>query len=80
MFKNKFTISGVIAVVFFLIKFMEMRFLDRENKPLKELVKETILVFFSATGGFFVMEQLSAVIPNEAKLVSPPIFTGGPEF
>lgn len=80
MNNNKYVVAGAICFVFFLFKFMEMRFFDKENKPLKELVKETILVFFSTLCAFFVLDQLGHVIPVEAKAVSPPIFTGGPEF
>ena len=82
MLPNKYVIAGVVSVVYLLLKFFEMRFLDRENKPLKELVRETILVFFSTLGGFFVVEQLgplNSVIADNTPS-SPPIFTGSPEF
>ncbi len=81
--QNKFVVSGVIAVVYLLFKFIEMRFLDRENKALKELVRETILVFFSSVSGFFILEQLGPIASSVAEVTSsssPPIFTGSPEF
>lgn len=80
MNNNKYVVAGAVCFVFFIFKFMEMRFFDKENKPLKELVKETILVFFSTLAAFFVLDQLGHVIPVETKAVSPPIFTGVPEF
>lgn len=82
MNSNKYIISGVIAVVYLLFKFIEMRFLDRENKPLKELVRETTLVYFSALGGFFVVDQLNPMVAAvvDSTPASPPIFTGSPEF
>lgn len=82
MSSNKYVVSGVIAIVYLLLKFIEMRFFDRENKPLKELVRETILVFFSSIGGFFVLDQLAPLnsVIADAAPVSPPIFTGSPEF
>jgi hypothetical protein len=80
MSNNKYIISGVISVIFLLFKFIEMRFLDKENKPLKELVRDAILVFFSAICAFFVLDQLGPVATGEAKVAPPPIFVGGPEF
>ena len=56
---TKMFITGlVIAVVYFLLKFMEMRFVDPENqKPIKVLVRDSIMVCISAVLGMFVLTQ-----------------------
>ena len=42
---NNLLTSSVISVIYFLFKFIEMRFVLKENKPMKELIKDTFLVF-----------------------------------
>ena len=44
---NLFINAGIIAFIYILVKFAEMRVILKENKPLKELVKDTIFVFIS---------------------------------
>ena len=51
-------IGAVIAVVYFLLKFIEMRFVDPENqKPIKILVRDSIMVCISSVLGVFVLNQ-----------------------
>ena len=56
---TKIVIVGiVVSVVYFLLKFMEMRFVDPENqKPVKVLVRDSIMVCISAVLGVFVLNQ-----------------------
>ena len=78
---NIFIIATVISVIFFIIKVIEMRFDDNESKPLKLLIRDTLLVYFSVIFGHFIMEQIKPVleISGEA-LSSPQVFTDNPEF
>ena len=77
-----FVIAAVISIVFLLVKFIEMRFVDKENKPLKFLIRDTLLVYFSVVSGHFILEQLKPVIQagEGIMLSSPQVFTGNPEF
>lgn len=57
-----FMIGLVVAVVYFLLKFMEMRFVDTENqKPVKVLMRDSIMVCISAVVGIFVMNQFENI-------------------
>ena len=56
---NIFVTAGIISVVFLIAKFIEMRFVDKENKPLKLLIRDALLVYFSVVFGNFVLEQLN---------------------
>ena len=78
---NIFIIATVISVIFLITKFIEMRFVDSESKPLKLLIRDTLLVYFSVIFGHFIMEQIKPVleISGEA-LSSPQVFTDNPEF
>ena len=43
--ENIFIIAAIISVIFFIAKFIEMRFLDKDPKPLKLLVRDSLLVY-----------------------------------
>lgn len=76
---NIFIIAAVISIIYLIIKFFEMRFVEKENKPLKLLIRDSILVYFSVVLGYFIIGQLSPIIYNNTKSITP-IFTGNPEF
>jgi hypothetical protein len=78
---NIFIIATVISVIFLISKFIEMRFVDSESKPLKLLIRDTLLVYFSVIFGYFIMEQLKPVLEIAGEAVSTPqVFTDNPEF
>ena len=78
---NIFIIATVISVIFLISKFIEMRFVDNESKPLKLLIRDTLLVYFSVICGYFIMEQLKPVLEIAGEAVSTPqVFTDNPEF
>jgi len=60
---NIFLNAGIIAIVYLLIRFAEMRIILKENKPLKDLAKDTLCVYFSIVVGTYIIEQL---IPSES--------------
>jgi hypothetical protein len=77
---NIFLVAGVISVIFLIGKFLEMRYVDKEPKPLKLLVRDTLLVYVSIIFGNFIVEQLNPVI-NEIDVPSAPLaFTDNPPF
>ena len=66
-----------ISVCYLLFKFIEMRFVLKENKPLKILVRDTVLVYLSVVLGSFVISQI-----GETNITSklPEVFTNDPGF
>lgn len=80
---NIFIEAGIIAFIYFVIKFIEMRFVEKESKPLKYLIRDSLLVYFSVICGNFVIEQLKPVIQEaggEIINTTPSVFTDNPEF
>jgi len=73
-----FVIAAVVAIIFFVAKFIEMRFIEKENKPLKLLIRDSLLVYVSVVSGYFILEQLKPVIQNGGE--NPMVFTDNPEF
>ena len=77
---NIFLVAGIISVIFFIAKFLEMRYIDNETKPLKYLIRDALVVYVSVVSGNFIIEQLKPVI-NEIDIPSAPLaFTDNPPF
>lgn len=78
---NIFIIAAVISVIFFISKFIEMRFVDKETKPLKLLIRDSLLVYFSVVFGDFVIGQINPMLKGGASTSNvTPVFTDNPGF
>ena len=77
---NIFLVAGIISVIFFIAKFLEMRYVDDEPKPLKILIRDSLLVYVSVVCGSFIIDRLKPVI-NETEVPAAPLaFTDNPPF
>lgn len=65
-----------VAIIYLLFKFIEMRFILKENKPLKILFRDTLIVYLSVIIGDFVINQWSP----SSSTGETQIFTNTPEF
>jgi hypothetical protein len=77
---NIFVFATIISIVFFISKFIEMRFVEKESKPLKLLIRDTLLVYFAVIVGNFLIDQLMPVMNLTDSMRSPVVFTDNPEF
>jgi hypothetical protein len=77
---NIFFAAGFISVIFFIAKFLEMRYIDKETKPLKFIIRDTLLVFVSVVAGNFVIEQVSPVVNDIVPESIPMAFTDNAPF
>lgn len=77
---NIFLVAGIISVIFFIVKFLEMRYVDEEAKPLKILIRDSLLVYVSVVSGNFILEQLNPVINETVVPIEPLAFTDNPPF
>lgn len=91
MNSNSYVISGIIAFVFLVAKFLEMRFTNNNNnadegepqpKPMKSLLRDALLVYVSSLLGFYVIAQFEEHSANGTNAVIKEVaaFTGGPDF
>ena len=80
MSSNVFINAGAAAILFLIMKFIEMRFIEKENKPIKELIKDTLIVYISVLSGFYLLDQLSPMMESVSSDNIPAVFTGNPEF
>ena len=77
---NIFLVAGIISVIFFIAKFLEMRYINNEPKPLKFLIRDSLLVYVSVVFGSFILEQLKPVINDIVIPETPLAFTDNPPF
>jgi hypothetical protein len=77
---NIFLVAGIISIIFFVAKFLEMRYFEKESKPLKILIRDALVVYVSVVAGMFVLEQLTPVIKETVVPSSPIAFTDNPPF
>ena len=75
--ENSFFVSGGISIIYLLIRLIEMRVILKEMKPIKDLARDTIIVYLSSILGIFILEQFSSGI---AKPTHTTAFTGNPDF
>ena len=57
-----------------------MRFINKEAKPLKDIIKETVIVFLSSILGGFIFEQFKIPYLLESVKEIPKVFTNDPGF
>lgn len=75
--QNFFMISGIVSIMFFILKFIEMRFVTKENKTLKQVIVDTFVVFISTIIGSFIIDKIDI---KKAEFNAAPAFTDGPGF
>jgi hypothetical protein len=78
---NIFFIAAVISFIFLIAKFIEMRFVDKESKPLKVLIRDALVVYFSVVSGHFILNQINPLIKDitgGSKVTQ--VFTDNPGF
>ena len=82
-------IAIFITILYCLLKFLEMKFVEKEMKPVKYIVRDAILVMFSSIIIQFVFSSLGnnvseffQIITNSKSIepVAPTVFTDSPGF
>ena len=77
MKESIFITAAIVAFFYFFFKFIEMRFILKENKPLKTILRDTLIVYFSVLTGIFILDQMGSLKNLTA---TPTIFTNEPDF
>ena len=79
--ENIFIVASLIAFFYIVIKFIEMRFIEKDNKPLKILIKDTLVVYLCVILGNFIIEQINpSLLGEEATKKVTQVFTDTPGF
>ena len=76
---NVYLVAAVIASIYLFTKIIEMNFVEEENKkPIKILVCDSLIVYFSVVAGYFIYNQV--IPPLEDVEIPPEIFTDVADF
>ena len=77
---NQILTSAIICVIFFILKFIEMRLILKETKPLKELFRDSVIVFIASVLCLMILDQfnLNDLIGNIK--TAPSVFVSNPDF
>lgn len=77
------TLSLASATVYLIIRFIEMKYIDKDDKPIKLLMKDAMFVFLGVYLANFIVEQMGDISPGNTisgGTIKTPAFTGDPEF
>jgi hypothetical protein len=77
---NQVITSLIISLLYLITKFIEMRFILKENKPLKQLFIDSLIVFISSMISLILLDQfnLNELIGNIKPI--PNVFVNNPDF
>ena len=79
--ENIFIIASLISFFYIIVKFIEMRFIEKDNKPLKVLIKDTLVVYLCVLLGNFIVEQINpSLLGEDATNKVTQVFTDNPGF
>ena len=59
MEQSIFITAGMVSFVYLIIKYLEMKFILKEVRPMKLLMRDTIIVYLSVVSGSFVVDQFN---------------------
>lgn len=67
----------VISIIYFISKFLENRFITKDEINLKQFIINTVLVYFSVISGYFIINQFDI---STKPFIEAPVFADGPGF
>lgn len=77
MSSSIFLTAIAVSIAYLVFRFIEMRLILKENKPIKILARDTLIVYLSVVLGNFIMSQFGGSAMTK-KMTE--VFTNSPEF
>jgi hypothetical protein len=77
MNNNNLITSFIISLIFLIFKFIEMKYINKENIPLKIIFKNTLVIFLCSLIGIYIVDMINN---NIKKIIQPTAYTGNPDF
>lgn len=74
--KNNYFVSLVISLLYLLIKSGEQKIVTKEIIPIKDLIKDSLIIFISSCLALNIIDNINSGEVTE----QTQIFTGTPEF
>lgn len=67
---NVLIIPVITSVLFFVSKVAEMKFIDKDDKPLKVIFRDTLIVFISSLTATYILFNFSGYIQEFMNVVT----------
>ena len=78
--ENILMVASCIAFIYLLIKLIDIKYIKKEEKPLKVLLIDSIIVFISVIIGNILLEQFGNYNSSGISKSVPIAFTSTPDF
>jgi|APFre7841882793_1041355.scaffolds.fasta_scaffold38987_1 hypothetical protein len=75
--KQVFILALVISIIFMISKFIEYKFIEKEQNNIKYIIRDSLIVYISVCIGYYILEQLPY---NEIVKPTVTVFTDPPNF
>ena len=77
MIDNSYLVGLASSIIYLVIKFLDVRFIKKEELDIKTLVIDSIIVYFSSIAGIFIIDQFNS---KSKALSEPPVFLDEAKF
>jgi len=65
-----FILSIIITCLFVFVKVLEMKFVDKEWKPLKVIIRDAVVIFVCSVVGSFLLFQMDGSVTDFLNVVT----------
>ena len=76
--KQVFILALVISIIFMIGKFIEYKFIEKEQQNVKYIIRDSLVVYISVCIGYYILEQLP--FKDIVKPADVTVFTDPPNF
>ena len=78
MTHSPFLFAAAVSIIYLIFRFIEMKYILKENKPFKVLFRDALVVYISVIIGNFILNQIQ---PIKSMIISEPkVFIDKPDF
>lgn len=78
--ENIFLEAFIISIIYVIVNFLEMRYYQKEEKNIKDIVKEGLLVYLAVISGVYILEQFKPEVEKIINEAPPLVFVDNPPF
>ena len=65
-----FILSIIVTCLFVFVKVLEMKFVDKEWKPLKTIIRDAVIIFVCSVVGSFLLFQVDSSVTDFLNVVT----------
>ena len=77
---SMFWTATAVMLVFVIFRLMEGKLTSKEAHPTKDIIKDSVVVYLSALGALFILQQLGKSGGGGAKMATAQVSTTEPGF